>query len=670
MFISSFRLRDYKSYLDSGELKLSQGINLVVGQNDAGKSALLEGLGLQFNSNPHRDSSRKLNANQQRDKESTAEVCFTIEKDELHDILRSIDGQFHVPLPKPHELIELYAPERPDGIDEIESARIHIKKLLDRPRFTFRAHCKRKDQKNCFTHIPKVIYGHNAPYFPSLLDYECNSFVDKCCYAPCQIDETGKLIINEEDKFLDQLMENGQIRHAQLLKDREEKLDFGLDVVRSLHQRIYFFHAQRTVQGKCKQTYVDELASDGSDLASFLANIQKTPALLSEINERLRMILPQIYLAATQNLGPGYSNTMDNDRGFHEILIYQNEGSDVQAAIPLSDCGTGVGQVLAILSIVVSSKYSRTIIIDEPQSFLHPGAVRKLMDVLRQYPQHQYIISTHSPQLLTTANPSTITLVTKERGKPSALKSISPSEQTDLTLCLEELGARLSDVFGADQVLWVEGKTESKCFPLIIEKLLNRPLLGTAIVHVDSTGELEGKDAERVIKIYERLSEGGGLVPSTLGFIFDRENRTDAKIAELTKRLRGDRIRFLGRTMIENYFLNADALTEVMLKLDGFTESGVSSTKVKEWLDEKLARKQDKRYYPQNNDSKQRPDIEIIHGGHILEDLFAHFSEKRVGYDKPRHGLMLTEWLIGHQPEALNEVRSLLADALTINHKE
>ncbi len=528
----------------------------------------------------------------------------------------------------------------------------------------------RKDQKNYFTHIPKVIYGHNAPYFPALLDYECNSLVNKCCYAPCQIDETGKLIINEEDKFLDQLMEKGQIRHAQLLKDREEKLDFGLDVVKALHQRIYFFHAQRRVQGKCKQAYVDELASDCSDLASFLANIQKTPALFSEINERLRMILPQIYIAATRNLGPGYSTTMDNDRGFHEILIYQNDGRDEQDAIPLSDCGTGVGQVLAILSIVVSSKYSRTIIIDEPQSFLHPGAIRKLMDVLRQYPQHQYIISTHSPQLLTTTNPSTITLVTKERGKPSLLKSISPSEQTDLTLCLEELGARLSDVFGADQVLWVEGKTEAKCFPLIIEKLLNRPLLGTAIVHVDSTGELEGKDAERVIKIYERLSEGGGLVPSTLGFIFDRENRTDAKIGELTKRLGGDRIRFLGRTMIENYFLNADALAEVMLKLDGFTELGVSSTKVKEWLDEKLARKQDKRYYPHNNDSKQRPDIEIIHGGHILEDLFAHFSEKRVGYDKPRHGLMLTEWLIGHQPEALSEVRSLLADALTINHKE
>lgn len=691
MFISSFRLRDYKSYLDSGELKFSQGINLVVGQNDVGKSALLEGLGLQFINNPNRNFSRKLTANQEREQESTAEVRFTIERDELWDILKSIPGQFYVPLPEEHVLLENYDPQRSEFKDLIskyrvelrpetrvvDCARICILTLLDRSECTFRA-CYKKKERPLFMHVSSSIsmHGWDIPDFPALLDYGVGGVKDKRLYAACHINGSGELIIDDEDKFLDQLGTKRNdpfpiVRAPQLIEGREDSFDFGLSVISILHKRLYPFHAQRIVQGKCRQEYFTALAPDASNLASFLANIQQeTPALFEEINVNLRAILPQIYQVATRNLPPDYLPSEQGHGAYQEILVYQNRSRDKRDAIPLSDCGTGVGQVLAILSIVVALESPCTIIIDEPQSFLHPGAIRKLMGVLRQYPQHQYIISTHSPQLLTTINPSTITLVTKERGKPSAIKSISPSEQTDLTLCLEELGARLSDVFGADQVLWVEGKTEAKCFPLIIEKLLNRPLLGTAIVHVDSTGELEGKDAERVIKIYERLSEGGGLVPSTLGFIFDRENRTDAKIGELIKRLGGDRIRFLGRTMIENYFLNADALAEVMLKLDGFTELGVSSTKVKEWLDEKLARKQDKRYYPHNNDSKQRPDIEIIHGGHILEDLFAHFSEKRVGYDKPRHGLMLTEWLIGHQPEALSEVRSLLADALTINHKE
>ncbi|MEP7338707.1 MAG: hypothetical protein ABI977_13295, partial [Acidobacteriota bacterium] len=252
---------------------------------------------------------------------------------------------------------------------------------------------------------------------------------------------------------------------------------------------------------------------------------------------------------------------------------------------------------------------------------------------------------------------------------PSLLKSLSPSEQDDLTLCLEELGARLSDVFGADQVLWVEGKTEAKCFPLIVEKLLNRPLLGTAIVQVDSTGDLEGKDAERVIKIYERLSEGGGLVPSTLGFIFDRENRTQPQIDDLKRRLGGDRVRFLKRSMIENYFLNATAISEV-LKLEGIIKDGVSLTDIKGWLDEKLAGKtldpeQHRNYYAKNRIGEPGENIKVVHAGKVLEDIFAYFSKTGVEkYDKPRHGLILTEWFIAHQPEALTEIKELLAEAL------
>ena len=40
----------------------------------------------------------------------------------------------------------------------------------------------------------------------------------------------------------------------------------------------------------------------------------------------------------------------------------------------------------------------------------------------------------------------------------STFVSIDPSDTKDLQLYLSEIGARLSDVFGADNILWVEGK--------------------------------------------------------------------------------------------------------------------------------------------------------------------------------------------------------------------
>ena len=56
MYISKFQLNNYKSYLSSQEIKLAAGFNIIVGQNNAGKTALLEALRLNFHniSKPHR----------------------------------------------------------------------------------------------------------------------------------------------------------------------------------------------------------------------------------------------------------------------------------------------------------------------------------------------------------------------------------------------------------------------------------------------------------------------------------------------------------------------------------------------------------------------------------------------------------------------------------------
>ncbi|MCC0179139.1 ATP-binding protein [Waterburya agarophytonicola K14] len=104
---------------------------------------------------------------------------------------------------------------------------------------------------------------------------------------------------------------------------------------------------------------------------------------------------------------------INDDKNEVELRIWSidPETDRDDLAFPLEACGTGVSQVLAILYVVITSKEPRTIIIDEPQSFLHPGAARKLIEILQDFPQHQYFISTHSPSIISAANPSTITLL-------------------------------------------------------------------------------------------------------------------------------------------------------------------------------------------------------------------------------------------------------------------
>jgi hypothetical protein len=55
---------------------------------------------------------------------------------------------------------------------------------------------------------------------------------------------------------------------------------------------------------------------------------------------------------------------------------------------------------------------------------------------------------------------------------------------------------------------------------MIQEKIAKRALLGTAIMGVKHTGDFEGEHAERVFDIYERLTQGRGLLPPAIGYIF------------------------------------------------------------------------------------------------------------------------------------------------------
>jgi AAA15 family ATPase/GTPase len=48
MYISRFQLLNYKSFRDSGVLEFQPGINIIVGANNSGKTALLEALSLSF----------------------------------------------------------------------------------------------------------------------------------------------------------------------------------------------------------------------------------------------------------------------------------------------------------------------------------------------------------------------------------------------------------------------------------------------------------------------------------------------------------------------------------------------------------------------------------------------------------------------------------------------
>jgi recombinational DNA repair ATPase RecF len=92
MHISRFKLSNFKSYRDGSPIEFTRGLNVIVGQNNAGKSALLEALTLSPPWNPHRSPKAMTFEGAPPAAGSSLEVSFAVSRTELIEIMISMGG--------------------------------------------------------------------------------------------------------------------------------------------------------------------------------------------------------------------------------------------------------------------------------------------------------------------------------------------------------------------------------------------------------------------------------------------------------------------------------------------------------------------------------------------------------------------------------------------------
>jgi AAA15 family ATPase/GTPase len=140
----------------------------------------------------------------------------------------------------------------------------------------------------------------------------------------------------------------------------------------NISKKIYRFSSERIVQPICSHSNHNngELFPNSSNLAFCINNLQSTEKdLFDLLNRLLHRVFPTIHWIGAPASWNG-QNTFE--------LKVHTTPSRGDLAVPINQVGTGVGNALAMLYVALTSRTQRFILLEEPNSFLHPRALREL----------------------------------------------------------------------------------------------------------------------------------------------------------------------------------------------------------------------------------------------------------------------------------------------------
>lgn len=577
MWVSNFRAIGLAGFKDSGEIELGQGLNIFVGQNNAGKSALLSSLGHSMAGSPHRDEVEYRTARLPAP-EMFLQLNFSNE--EIKDIVLKSDRAFTFPT---HDRSETSVRDMKSWITQD----LHVVDLSRTLGSQFRL-CA----------VPGPFWGNGAVVTASAYQGDIRFSND---LVPSQTGNTRSI----------------------------------RDLIQELWNSFSFhFGAQRYSIGKSPMKRETRLASNASNLPAVLHMLSGDRG--SDF-ERLKLQVSSIF----ENVANLSVTSTDDDR--FEIRTWPTRSMDhPDLSFSLDASGTGVAQVIAILTAAITTP-AGIIVIDEVSSFLHPSAAKALMRTLQtHYPQHQYIVSTHSPDVLASGGADKVFLV-KRVGYISQVQPASLAKLADLRDVFSSIGASMMDLFAADRIIWVEGETEELCFPLIAEAF-NAPVApGLLISSVLATGDFNAKrkrDRELAFELYQHLATAAAPLVKSIVFSFDKENLTD-EVADRLNKEAGGRILFLPRRNYEAYLIHPKVLSEFISSR--CEEANASTEQVNQWIRQHGG---DVIYAAQSHWNEEigptDPWLKRVDGARFISDLISALSEGRLVYSKVKDGVDLT----------------------------
>lgn len=437
MYLSKIKIIGFRLF-ETLVLELNPGLNVLVGENDSGKSALIDAIRYVLGTNSN-------------DRTYVQDSDFFADTDQFSIQLKFSDVGRHA-----HRFVEHLSHE------EFEDAAGN-KKL--KPALFVQLHAQktgteRRGYPYIKTDIRSGLDGNGL-----VIEKEIRDFLATTYLRPLRDAEA-------------ELSSGRASRLSQILASSNEVKEQGDDILRIIaatNDELLGDEKPLTQSAvKITTDYLHQLIfeSDKGTLGAFIdiagvreADLEGLPDVTKR--RQLRSVLEGLSLALTQDHrrhGLGYLNLLFMAA---ELLLLEQ---DAEQEFPL-------------------------LLIEEPEAHLHPQLQMKLLQFINRKKKTkdnecgvQCVLSTHSPNISSKADPSEI--IALNNGKAWSLRPGETELESEDYLYLHKfLDATKANVFFAKGLLFVEGDAEQILIPELA-KLLGRPLedYGVSVVKCDNAG--------------------------------------------------------------------------------------------------------------------------------------------------------------------------------------
>jgi hypothetical protein len=210
-----------------------------------------------------------------------------------------------------------------------------------------------------------------------------------------------------------------------------------------------------------------------------------------------------------------------------------------------------------LLTHLSAAREKGLLVLDEPETYLHPQMQRRLVRLLREA-HPDIILATHSTEIMSDAEPSDIVVVHRAQVHGQRLSDIGEVQEA-----LESVGSvqniTLTEISRHRRILFLEGVTDFKLVRQFASRLGYAELAsGSGLTAVDSEGYSNWR---KVIAAAWAFKKALGT-ELAIAAVFDRDFRCDEEVQETLREL-SQKLLFAHvhtRKEIENYMLTPSAL--------------------------------------------------------------------------------------------------------------